>query len=130
MRLADVCNPHVKDENPLSRVASGFVSEGALDLTGGWCLHVATTRFGQRSVARAGVVFPLGLATEPGPLTPPSPTGLRRAREPARPVRPRPLPPPPNVMNDGFHGPRHLPSTEEPFSDPFPAPHPFAMGPR
>jgi hypothetical protein len=38
MRLADVCNPHVKDENPFQfRVASGFVIEGALDLTGGRC---------------------------------------------------------------------------------------------
>lgn len=38
MRLADVCNPHVKDEHPLNfRVASGFVIEGALDLTGGRC---------------------------------------------------------------------------------------------
>lgn len=28
MRLADVCNPHVKDEHPLSRAASGFVVPG------------------------------------------------------------------------------------------------------
>lgn len=28
MRLADFCNPHVKDEHPMNRVASGFVSRG------------------------------------------------------------------------------------------------------
>jgi hypothetical protein len=73
MRLADVCNPHVKDEHPTNRVASGFVIEGALDLTGGQCLHVATARFGQDSAARASIFFSLGHATEPGPLTPLSP---------------------------------------------------------
>lgn len=31
----------------------------------------------------------------------------------------------PNVMGNGFPGPRHLPSPEEPFSGPFPAPHRF-----
>lgn len=77
MRLADVCNPHVKDEHPLNRVASGFVVEGAPDLTGGWCLHVATTRFGQISAAPSGVVFPLEHAAEPGPLVPLSPVDSR-----------------------------------------------------
>ncbi len=79
MRPADVCNPHFKDEHPTIRVASGFVIEVALDLTGGRCVHIATARFGQNSAAPAGVLFPLGLATEPGPLTPPSPVRLCRA---------------------------------------------------
>jgi hypothetical protein len=78
MRLADVCNPHVKDEHPNNRVAPGFVIEGALDLTGGRCLHAATARFGQDSAARTGVFFPLRHATEPGPLTSPSPRRLPR----------------------------------------------------
>jgi hypothetical protein len=80
MRPADVCNPHVKDEHPLIRVASGFVIEVALDLTGGRCVHIATARFGQSPAARAGVFFPLGLATEPGPLMSPSPIRWLRSR--------------------------------------------------
>lgn len=106
-------------------MASGFVTEGAPGLTGGRCVHIATAHFGQISTARAGVFVQLELAVESGPLVPPSPTGFHRAREPASPVRPRPLPPPPNVMNDGFPGPRHLPSPVEPSSGPFPAPHRF-----
>jgi hypothetical protein len=73
MRLAGVCNPHVKDEHPLIRVASGFVFEGAPDLTGGRCLHVATARFGRCSAAPSGVVFPLEPAAKLGPLMPLSP---------------------------------------------------------
>lgn len=73
MRLADVCNPHIKDEHPMNRVASGVGTEGAPSLTGGRCLHAATARFGQISAAPTGVLFPPGLATEPGPLMPPSP---------------------------------------------------------
>lgn len=80
MYPADICNPHVKDEHPMSRVASGFVIEVALDLTGGRCVHIATARFGQSSAARAGVLFLLGLATEPGPLMPPSSTRVLRSR--------------------------------------------------
>lgn len=120
MRLADVCNPHVKDEHPMNRVASGFVVEGAPDLTGGRCLHAATARFGQISAAPTGVLFPLELATEPGPLMPPSPPRTKRDVSSLDSFQPRPLPPPPNVMGFGLFGPRHLPSTEEPFSGPFP----------
>jgi hypothetical protein len=73
MRLVDVCNPHIKDEHPMNRVASGFETEGAPSLTGGRCLHAATARFGQISAAPTGVLIQPGLATEPGPLMPPSP---------------------------------------------------------
>jgi len=120
MRLADFCNPHVKDEHPLNRVASGFAVEGAPDLTGGRCLHAATARFGQNSAASTGVLFPLRLATEPGPLMPPSPPRTERDVSPLDSFRPRPLPPPPNVMSFGFFDPRHLPSIMEPFSGPSP----------
>jgi hypothetical protein len=37
-------------------------------------------------------------------------------------IRPRSIPPPPNVMGFGFPDPRRLPSTEESSSDPFPIP--------
>jgi hypothetical protein len=67
------------------RVVSGFVIEGAPDLTGGQCLHTATARFGLCSAALARVFFPLGHATKPGPLMSPSPTALHRARRPAPP---------------------------------------------
>jgi hypothetical protein len=80
MRLAGVCNPHVKDEHPLIRVASGFVFEGAPDLTGGRCLHVATARFGRFSAAPSGVVFPLEPAAELGPLMPLSPPAVHEVR--------------------------------------------------
>lgn len=57
MRLADVCNPHIKDEYPLIHVVSGFVIEVALDLTGGRCGHIATARFGYDFAARARILF-------------------------------------------------------------------------
>jgi hypothetical protein len=109
-----------KTSTRMNRVASGFVVEGAPDLTGGRCLHAATARFGQISAAPTGVLFPLELATEPGPLMPPSPPRTQRDVSSLDPLQPRPLPPPPNVMSFGLFGPRHLPSTEEPFSGPFP----------
>jgi hypothetical protein len=77
MRLADVCNPHVKDEHPMNRVASGFVVDCST-LSGGRCLHVATARFGRNSVALAGVLFLREHATEPGPLMSLSPSGILR----------------------------------------------------
>lgn len=42
--------------------------------------------------------------------------------KPADPYRPRSFLPPLNVMSFGLPDPRHLPSTEEPSSDPFPTP--------
>jgi hypothetical protein len=77
MRLADVCNPHVKDEHPMNRAASGFVVELST-LPGGRCPHVATARFGRDSAALIGVLFLTEHATEPGPLMPPSPPGISR----------------------------------------------------
>jgi hypothetical protein len=73
MRLADVCNPHVKDEHPNEPRGFRRRTEGAPSLTGGRCLHAATAHFGQISAAPTGVLIPSGLATEPGPLVPPSP---------------------------------------------------------
>lgn len=37
-------------------------------------------------------------------------------------IRPRSIPPPPNVLGFGFPDPRRLPSIKEPSSDPFPPP--------
>lgn len=50
----------------------------------------------------------------PSPLMLPSPHGFRRLIRPARPVRPRPLPPPQCVNGDSFRGPEHLPLERSP----------------
>jgi hypothetical protein len=61
MRLADVCNPHVKDEHPTNRVASGFEPRGPPVSPEDGAYNAATARFGQNSVAPTRVLFPAGL---------------------------------------------------------------------
>lgn len=78
MRLADVCNPHIKDEHPTEPRGFRLRAEGAPSLTGGRCLHAATAHFGQISAAPTGVLIQPGLATEPGPLMSLSPPRNRR----------------------------------------------------
>jgi hypothetical protein len=78
MRLADVCNPHIKDEHPTEPRGFRLRAEGAPSLTGGRCLHAATAHFGQISAAPTGVLIQSGLATEPGPLMSLSPPRNRR----------------------------------------------------
>jgi hypothetical protein len=53
-------------------------------------------------------------AGAPSPLMFPSPPVPRRLIRPARPGRPRPLPPPQCVNGDSFRGPEHLPLERSP----------------
>lgn len=72
MRPADVCNLHVKEEHPIFRVASGFVST-LIDLTRGRCFYAATARFDRHFAAHANVLFSRELAAKRRPLMLPSP---------------------------------------------------------
>lgn len=123
MRLADVCNPHVKDEHPMFPRGARICERGnprphrrMVPARGDHPLRPKLRRPRGRFVP-AGACH--GARSSDASVT----TRDLPARKPTPPEQPRPLPPPPNVMGDGFHGPRHLPSTEEPFSGPFPATH-------